>query len=358
MSPSRCFAPASIPFAHTVVSWSLPSVPTCSAPAFSSLAPVAPGFSFVPSAPPPPPSLPPSSSSSLPFSSAPPPCASSTASASISAPPSSSDAFATDWSGAAGSSVPDGAFYYSEFDDSSVKGEKEETALSKAAFSKAFYEGFFPGAKPDSSSSSTEDSVLWEDICGPSSGRHPRIFLTLFDKMKSLSKEVSEKFCKAADERKKTSSALPRWGVAYRLGNFPEYHKALRVNESFERLLGSLSLCLGMSFCRWMAFPSWKLVSMGLWRLNPSPFGPLWRCLSSSRTPTVFRRTLAFISSYCLLPRLSLPRLGPLILCSSLSNRPGISPMFLTSLVLRRSRSNMPCSQLHRLRSCLAKTSS
>ena len=122
--------------------------------------------------------------------------------------------------------------------------------------------------------------------------------------------------------------------------------------------LTSLSLHLGMSFYRWMTFPSWRLVSVGLWRLNPSPFGPLWQCLSSSRTPTVFRRTLAFVSSYRLLLRLSLHRLGPLILCNSFSNRPGVSPMFLSSLVLHRSWSNMPCSQLHCLRSCLAKTSS
>ena len=97
--------------------------------------------------------------------------------------------------------------------------------------------GFFPRAKPDSSSSSTDGSVPWEDICGPSSARDPWIFLTLFDKMKSLSKQVSEKFCKAADERKKTSSSLPRWGDAYRLRDFPDYHKALRVSERFERLL-------------------------------------------------------------------------------------------------------------------------
>ena len=73
-----------------------------------------------------------------------------------------------------------------------MKGEKEETALSKAAFSKAFHKvvslvmGLFPRTKPDSSSSSIEDSVSWEDICGPSSGRDPQIFLTLFDKMKSV----------------------------------------------------------------------------------------------------------------------------------------------------------------------------
>ena len=64
--------------------------------------------------------------------------------------------------------------------------------------------------------------------------------MTLFDKMKSSSKEVSEKFRKAADERKKTTSSLPRWGITYCLGDFPDYHKALRISESFERLLDKL----------------------------------------------------------------------------------------------------------------------
>ena len=179
-----CFAPASVPSAHTVVSWSLPSVPSCSAPTFSSLASVAPFFappalSRGPSAPTPPPSFPPSSSS-FPFSSAQ-PCSSSTANALVGAPQSSSDAFAAGRSGAAESSVLDGAFYYSEFDDSSVKGEKEETAVSKASFSKAFQEvvslitGFFSRAKPNSSSVSIDDSVPREDICGPFSGHDPQI---------------------------------------------------------------------------------------------------------------------------------------------------------------------------------------
>ena len=33
------------------------------------------------------------------------------------------------------------------------------------------------------------------------------------------------------------SSAFPRWGDAYRFGDFPDYHKALKLNESFSQLL-------------------------------------------------------------------------------------------------------------------------
>ena len=67
--------------------------------------------------------------------------------------------------GAPGSSDPDDTFLYHNLDDSSVKEEKGEAALSKAAFSRAFHEvvslitGFFPHAKPASSSSSAEESV-------------------------------------------------------------------------------------------------------------------------------------------------------------------------------------------------------
>ena len=40
--------------------------------------------------------------------------------------------------------------------------------------------------------------------------------------MSALSKQVNEKFQKTADEKKKTSSAPPRWGDVYRLGDLPK----------------------------------------------------------------------------------------------------------------------------------------
>ena len=101
--------------------------------------------------------------------------------------------------------------------------EKGESALGKADFTKAFHElvtlimGFFPPAKL-SSSSSSEESFPLMDIWGPSLSRDPRIFLSLFDKLSALSKEVNEKFRKAADEKTTMSTALPRWGDVYHLG--------------------------------------------------------------------------------------------------------------------------------------------
>ena len=81
------------------------------------------------------------------------------------------------------------------------------------------------------------ESIPWEDICGPSSGHDPRIFLSLFDTMLSLSKQVNEKFQKTADDKMMMSSALPRWRDVYCLGDMPDYHKAPQLNESFSHLL-------------------------------------------------------------------------------------------------------------------------
>ena len=58
------------------------------------------------------------------------------------------------------------------------------------------------------------------------------VFFSLF-----VSKEVSEKFHKAADDKKKASSALPHWGDVCPLGDLPDFHKAPKVNKSFSRLL-------------------------------------------------------------------------------------------------------------------------
>ena len=90
------------------------------------------------------------------------------------------------------------------------------------------------------------------DICGPSSSRDPRIFLSLFDKMSALSKEVNEKFQKTTDD-KKMSTAFPRWGDVYCLGDRPAFHKALKVNESFSRLLNKpeWNMLFGPKAQRW-----------------------------------------------------------------------------------------------------------
>ena len=163
--------------------------------------------------------------------------------ASGSAPPSTSHGSGLGFTGASGASEPpDATFLYHGFDDSSVEGEKRESVLGKADFSRAFHEvvflitGFFPHVKPSSSSYSME-SFPWMDMFGPTLSRDPCIFLFLFDELSALLKEVNEKFQKAADEKNKVSTALPRWDDVYCLGDLPDFHKAPKVSESFSQLL-------------------------------------------------------------------------------------------------------------------------
>ena len=87
------------------------------------------------------------------------------------------------------------------------------------------------------------------DVFSVCNSRDPHIFLTLFGKLSSVSEEVNEKFHKAADDKKKASTSLPRWGDVYRLGDLHAFHKAPKVNESFSRLLDKT-----VSSCHYVAW--------------------------------------------------------------------------------------------------------
>ena len=49
-------------------------------------------------------------------------------------------------------------------------------------------------------------------IFGNPRRKEPRLFLSLFDKLAPLQREVKEQFAKAADDKKKAVSALHKWG--------------------------------------------------------------------------------------------------------------------------------------------------
>ena len=55
--------------------------------------------------------------------------------------------------------------------------------------------------------------------------------------MSAVSKEVNEKFRKAADNKKEASSALPHWGDIYCLGDLDDFYKAPKINENFPHML-------------------------------------------------------------------------------------------------------------------------
>ena len=157
------------------------------------------------------------------------------------------------FTGASGADFADPCAFC-DCDDSSMKGEKDSPALGKSKSSKIFHRvvnlimGFFPRAKSASPSSSSE-CFPWLDVVNMSQQGDPHIFLTLFEKLAAVSKEVSEKFRKEADGKKTTSSALPTWGDVYRLSNLPEFHEALKVSPVCRRrhlLLLVPSTCLSM----------------------------------------------------------------------------------------------------------------
>ena len=84
--------------------------------------------------------------------------------------------------------------------------------------------GFFPRAKLDSPSSLT-GLFPWLKVVSMAQQCDPWVFLSLFEKLAAVSKEVSERFQKAAQGKKKTLSALLGWGDVYRLSDHPDSHK-------------------------------------------------------------------------------------------------------------------------------------
>ena len=121
---------------------------------------------------------------------------------------------------------------------------------------------FFPHVKPDSFSPSTETSVPWEAIC------------------------------------------------AYRLCDFPVYHKALCLHVSFSRLLDkpvakSLHVALSVD-----DISDLETYVRDLWRLSFSLCGSLPQCLNFLGTLTVFFRTGFSASCPPLYPGLKLLWLG------------------------------------------------
>ena len=68
---------------------------------------------------------------------------------------------------------------------------------------------FFPRSIPASLASSLM-SFPWLDVLGASQQRDPCIFLALFKKLAAVSKEVFEKFTKAADNNESFSRLLEK----------------------------------------------------------------------------------------------------------------------------------------------------
>ena len=113
--------------------------------------------------------------------------------------------------------------------------------LGRVAHLQAFWEvisfiaSFFHDAKP--AESCAVDRSPWFDDIGAARQRDPRVFLSLFDKLSSVKKKIEYKFAKVTDDKKKATTSLLASSDVHHLGDFPDYFKAPKVNESFSRLL-------------------------------------------------------------------------------------------------------------------------
>ena len=73
--------------------------------------------------------------------------------------------------------------------------------------------------------------IPWLDSFGNLRQYSQCVFLNCFNKLRAVSKEVDEKFCLAAEDKKKASSCLPQWGQVYRFDVEESFHKAPKVND-------------------------------------------------------------------------------------------------------------------------------
>ena len=93
------------------------------------------------------------------------------------------------------------------------------------------------GSCPDlPATPSATNSSPWFDNFGNPRFRELRVFLSLFDKLAPLKQQVEARFAKAANDKKKVITALPKWSNVYRLGDLGDCHCAPKVNDSFSRL--------------------------------------------------------------------------------------------------------------------------
>ena len=142
-------------------------------------------------------------------------------------------------SGTSGASHED-VLYYVDADDRSEKEDSDSPVLDKAEFSKCFQEmiNLITGIFHMLSCPYLHILMtLWLDSFGNMSQRSQCVFLKCFDKLRAISKEVSEKFQLADEDKKKSSSSLPQWGQVYHLGDEESFHMTSKVNDGFSRLL-------------------------------------------------------------------------------------------------------------------------
>ena len=99
----------------------------------------------------------------------------------------------------------------------------------------ALITGLLPEARP--SVLKTSDPASWFRGFGDEKQRDPKVFLSCFDRIRSIMTDVEERSMVASQGCKKAISVLLSWSEIYRMSDFPTFAKAPPVNDQFSRLL-------------------------------------------------------------------------------------------------------------------------
>ena len=99
----------------------------------------------------------------------------------------------------------------------------------------ALITGLFPDARP--SVVKPSDPASWFRGFGDEKQRDPKVFLSCFDRIRSIMTDVEERSMVATQVRKKAVNVLPSLGEIYRTSDFLTFAKAPPVNDQFSRLL-------------------------------------------------------------------------------------------------------------------------
>ena len=122
---------------------------------------------------------------------------------------------------------------FAEGDDATPGSRTEPHSVFKQVV--ALITGLFPDAHP--SIVKPSDPASWFCGFGDEKQRDPKVFLSCFDRIRSIMADVEERSMIAAQGRKKAINVLLSWGEIYRLSDFPTFAKAPPVNDQFSRLL-------------------------------------------------------------------------------------------------------------------------
>ena len=122
---------------------------------------------------------------------------------------------------------------FAEGDDATPGSRTEPHSTFKQVV--ALITGLFLDARP--SIVKPSDPASWFRGFGDEKQRDPNVFLSCFDRIRSIMANVEERSTIAAQGRKKAVNVLPSWGEIYRMSDFPTFVKAPPVDDQFFRLL-------------------------------------------------------------------------------------------------------------------------